>query len=140
MPRRTQNAQEAQEHGEKQEERRRHRSRRKSRSRSRSRSWPRITQDAQEAMPDIPLTAVEAEVIKLYKEAASETKNDPLYVRCTAEHRGVGDGDGMIVASCLFSFKIHRDVSKERRTQILQCLFDDMTSRVDEAFSVAGDP
>jgi hypothetical protein len=89
---------------------------------------------------NVPLTAVEAEVIKLYKEAASETKNDPLYVRCTAEHRGVGDGDGMIMASCLFSFKIHKDVSKERRMQILQCLFDDMTSRVDEAFSVAGDP
>ena len=95
---------------------------------------------SQQASSDVPLTAVEAEVIKLYKEAASETKNDPLYVRCTAEHRGVGDGDGMIVASCLFSFKIHRDVSKERRTQILQCLFDDMTSRVDEDFSVAGDP
>lgn len=92
----------------------------------------------QQASLDVPLTAVEAEVIKLYKVAASETKNDPLYVRCTAEHRGVGDGDGMVMASCLFSFKIHRDVSKERRTQILQCLFDDMTSRVDEAFSVAG--
>jgi hypothetical protein len=91
-----------------------------------------------QASLDVPLTAVEAEVIKLYKEAASETKNDPLYVRCTAEHRGVGDGDGMVMASCLFSFKIHRDVSKERRTQILQCLFDDMTGRVDEAFSVAG--
>jgi hypothetical protein len=87
----------------------------------------------QQASPDVPLTAVEAEVIKLYKEAASETKNDPLYVRCTAEHQGVGDGDGMMTASCLFSFKIHKDVSKERRTQILQSLFDQMTSRVDVA-------
>jgi len=50
MPRRTQNAQEAQE--EEKEERNRRRSRRKSRSRSRSRSWPRRTQDAQEAIQE----------------------------------------------------------------------------------------
>jgi hypothetical protein len=85
----------------------------------------------QQASPDVPLTDVEAELIKLYK-AAMET-SDPLYVKCTAEHRGVGDGDGM-TASCLFSFKIRKDFSKERRTQILQALFDNMKSRVDEAF------
>ena len=84
-------------------------------------------------MSDAPLTAVEAEVLKLYK-AASEA-DDPSYMRCTAEHRGVGYGDE-ITASCLFSFRIHKDVSKERRTQVLKFLFDSMTSRVDEAFSV----
>ena len=80
---------------------------------------------------DTPLTDVESEVLKLYK-AASEI-DDPLHVRCTAEHRGVGYGDE-ITASCLFSFKIRKDVSQERRTQILKMLFESMTSRVDEAF------
>jgi len=80
---------------------------------------------------DIPLTDVESAVLKLYK-AASEI-HDPLHVRCTAEHRGVGYGDE-ITASCLFSFKIRKDVSQERRTQILKMLFESMTRRVDEAF------
>jgi hypothetical protein len=45
----------------------------------------------------------------------------------------VGYGDE-ITASCLFSFKIRKDVSQERRTQILKKLFESMTRRVDEAF------
>ena len=82
---------------------------------------------------DTPLTDVENEVLKLYNKAAASEIDDPLHVRCTAEHRGVGYGDE-ITASCLFSFKIRKDVSLERRTQILQMLFDSMTRRVDEAF------
>ena len=80
---------------------------------------------------DIPLTDVESAVLNLYK-AAGEI-DDPLHVRCTAEHRGVGYGDE-ITASCLFSFKIRKDVSQERRTQILKMLFESMTRRMDEAF------
>ena len=86
----------------------------------------------QQVSRDTPLTDVEAEVLKLYK-AASET-DDPSYVRCTAEHRGVSCYCDEIRASCLFSFRMHKDVSQERRTQILKMLFDSMTSRVDEAF------
>ena len=85
----------------------------------------------QQVKGDTPLTDVEREVLKLYK-AASEI-DDPLHVWCTAEHRGVSYGDE-IRASCLFSFKIRKDVSQERRTQILKMLFESMTSRVDEAF------
>ena len=81
---------------------------------------------------DTPLTDVEAEVLKLYK-AASETE-DPSYVLCTAEHRGVSSYCNEIRASCLFSFRMHKDVSQEHRTQILKRLFDSMTRRVDEAF------
>ena len=67
---------------------------------------------------------------------------DPSCVWCTAEHRGVSSycddcDDSEIRASCLFSFRMHKDVSQERRTQILKMLFDSMTSRVDEAFSVS---
>ena len=91
----------------------------------------------QQGCSDTPLSDVEAEVLKLYK-AASET-DDPLYVRCTAVHRGVGYGDE-ITASCLFSFRIRKDVSQERRTQILKLLFESMTSRVDEAFSASPPP
>ncbi len=87
--------------------------------------------------PQPPLTDVEAEVIKLYKKAGETV--DPLYMTCTGEHHGVGDGDGMTV-SCLLSFKIRKDVSQERHTQILQAFFDSLTSRVDEAFQPCVQP
>ncbi len=80
---------------------------------------------------DTPLTDVEADLLKLYK-PASET-DDPLYVRCTVEHRGIRYLDE-ITASCLFSFRIRKDVSQERRTQTLQLLFGNFMSCVDEAF------
>jgi hypothetical protein len=88
--------------------------------------------DAEQVTRDAPLTDIEAEVLKLYK-AARET-DDPSYVRCTAEHQSVNYKDE-ITASCLFSFRIHKDSSKERRTQILNFFFESLTRRVDEAFS-----
>lgn len=74
-----------------------------------------------------------AEMFKPY-EAASDTI-DPSYAKFTEKlNFGVCDGRGHI-ASCLYSFKIHKDVAPEHRADILRRLFDHMTRRVDEAFS-----
>ena len=73
------------------------------------------------------------EMLKLY-EAASDT-TDPSYAKCTEKlDFGVIGGSGPI-SSCLFSFRIHKDVGPEHRAYILKRLFDHMTRRVDEAFS-----
>jgi hypothetical protein len=96
------------------------------------------TPDSPRVIRDTKLTDVEANVLKLYK-AASEI-DDPLHVRCAAEHRGILTWDDEMQASCLFSFRIRKDTSQERRTQVLNMLFDMLTSRVDEAFSPAEPP
>lgn len=71
------------------------------------------------------------EMFKLY-EAASDT-TDPSYAKFT-EKLNFGVSPGGHIASCLYSFKIHKDVPPEHRADILRRLFDHMTRRVDEAF------
>ena len=44
--------------------------------------------------------------------------------------------EGEISASCLFSFKIRKDASRECRMKILQTLFSTMVERVDNAFGL----
>ena len=72
------------------------------------------------------------EMFKLY-EAASDT-TDPSYAKFT-EKLNFGVSPGPHIASCMYSFKIHKDVLPEHRADILRRLFDHMTRRVDEAFS-----
>ena len=79
---------------------------------------------------DIPLTPAEVELLKLLK------PNDPddAFVICNGAHHGASLWEPEIGASCLFSFKMRKDVSRESRMKLLQALFSDLTARVDEAF------
>jgi hypothetical protein len=72
---------------------------------------------------------------KLYKAASGI--DDPLHVWCTAEHLGISSWEDEMTASCLFSFRIRKDLSQERRTHVLKMLFHMLTRRVDEAFLVS---
>ena len=60
--------------------------------------------------------------------------NDEFIV-CHDAHHGVGHSIDGIGFSCVFSFQLRKNVTKESRMRYLKILYDSMTKRVDDAYN-----
>jgi len=86
---------------------------------------------ADDAECDIPVPCPsEIELLK------DNEPQDDAFVICNGAHHGASSWKDEMSVSCLFSFKIPKDASRECRMKILQALFSTMAERVDNAFGL----